>query len=248
MKHKIRIFHLPVFLSVIAGIVLMAIVHFTTPDTSLLDYAMSIGGSSTFVCEDGTLWRLSIDRGSRVHVQRTGEASEKAFRQIHSPINAAALLPHEYAMCTEKYRLIFIRGDGSIWLCPNVDPDPANTELIPFYVFPNLSYDESAGQDIEWKHYSGVRGHSGGYVSYYITSPEEQNIRAYLSVELKDGRYYLAEVNALTISTGLSSRYNTYSLEVPLPAQWRRKNIPGDYLIELCTDRSTVFASEEVLK
>lgn len=237
MRIRFKLWHLPLFMISLLGALLSIVLHLTAPKDSLLDYALSLDSNDTFVCEDGSLWKLNRGGVGRAYVRLVGSVADKRFRVVRSAFDASKLLPHEYAMATEQFRLIFVRGDGSVWLCPYTTDDK-DTLLIPFYIEPELIPCERAiGAVIK-----PARADRSAHSSFDVMlDGRSHTVSAYLSVQLKNGKYYLSR------STGKITTYSskcTYNIDLPSNSAIYRSTVPGNYMIEFCIGNE-IFAQRD---
>ena len=240
---KIRIFHLPVFVIILLCGISAAVLHITTPKpildhTLLPEYALALEDGQ-FICEDGSIWRMRRDsRNGDVNLTRISEVDHRLFTDIRKASHASELLPYEYAMATETKRLIFLRNDGSVWLATDDVIYPDKTLVIPFYIIPSPQLDVSYEEILitpEGNDTAIIANRLKSYHRYYVylesTRYALDNFSAYLSVELKDGRYYLSESADLV-------RWNNepllWQFFLPTSEQLHRASIPGNYTIEFC--------------
>jgi len=236
MKQKFRLFHLPVFIVVLVGLALALVLHFSQPRDSLLDYALTLQDGQ-FICEDGSIWELNRGiYGDRVNIRLIGKAKNKRFQNFGPLIDADKLLPHEYAIAAEKMRLIFLSSDGSVWFAPNDVTADNVSQIIPYYTIPAPKFEPIDGSmDATVKSYRSTRS---GYRAYMIKAlGRNHTARAYLSVELKDGRYYIYS------TTGEISAYGkhcSYLINFPTASTIYRNALRGNYLVELCLDDKIV--------
>ena len=66
-------------------------------------------------------------------------------------------------------------------------------------------------------------------------------VSAYLSVQLKNGKYYISR------STGKITAYSskcTYNIDLPSNSAIYRSTVPGDYMIEFCIGNE-IFAQRD---
>lgn len=207
---KIRIFHLPVFMSALFGLILAIVLYITVPGESLLDYALTLEDGQ-FVCETGNIYEFAeVDPNGITLATWVGRAPRK-FKTRFGKAPANELLPHEFAMQLTDPGSIYADNQGRIWChASECRYDAAVASLKLYITAPATEFDgKSVGDiriDIESKNLSGSVPYTNDYINYRVLtlpytptpSPSDYGYYKYvhatdieLSVTLKDGQYAL---------------------------------------------------------
>lgn len=188
------------------------------------DYALELGSSDFFICNNSNLYKISVDKSpDYVYVRYHGHDDTVIFQSELNDGPASELSPLELAY-TYRYGYLrdnlFVRGDGSIWVKDYKVASGADRyiRLVPY--FTEVSTEE-------WK---PVEGHeinlltldSYGRLRFsFAGSLELSHPKMHLSVQLEDGKWYRLDYHSIFYSdyyySGEANAFLHYA-EVNLPA------------------------------
>lgn len=190
MKPKFRIFHLPLFISALLGIALIAYSYLSTPRDSIHTYALTLEENS-FICGDGYTYVLSVPLpDGRLSLTRSPDSRHKEFVLDFIVSASQTTLPYKLAFSALSPEQVFIPNDGSVW---RLDEKEKDNFIITPYAVP--ADDTEAERKLPSESKSTVTSDREHYhlgISFYFESEKELgSVTCRLAVKFKDGWYYM---------------------------------------------------------
>ena len=202
MKHKIRFYHFQIYIFVLLGLILMAVIYITEPQETIYDYALSLEDDQ-FFSGDKSVWELDgVLESGALTVSKLLDVENQRFKIEPTRYSASDILPYSLAFHTLDAAQVFIRGDGSVWRAYNYNRKTGQMQLLPFAL---PAGDIQTGQGVEADSfeiylYQETRNSYNPYkfTTEFRFSYDRDDLREYtcrLAMKFRNGWYYLAEAD-----------------------------------------------------
>lgn len=235
MSKAKRILTYTVTIAVIAAIAVVSIffIRRAMRDTVYLqDYALTLGSDDLFVNENSNIYELSQVGSDYVYVSRIRHDDSVTFFEELSTAASTELSPYEFA-ATNYSGLIYVRGDGSIWVKDNSVTSGADhyIRLKPF--FEKISPEEL--EPVEGHEIELLAPINASIIFNFKEKRELSSPSIRLSAKLNDGNWYLLNGDGFyehVAATPFNARKNRGSIRLPT-IQSTESPIPGLYRLEI---------------
>jgi len=193
---KLRIFHLPVFIAAVLGLILSAVLYLYASGYSMADYAQTLKDGQ-FICENGYIYEAIEVKDSGIVIANRVGHSLCRFTVLFGRKPTDTLLPHEFAMQVTDQGSIFMDNQGTVWLVKSLNADSGQVRLTQFFL-PAADLDTAEVDELQID--SKTQKLSGGGLYYPPAAPTNDfaltiPFKANLTSELNTYRKYFSATN-----------------------------------------------------